>query len=238
MKILEKINGKAVSIEIFDEISESLKNEKGSLADLLDIKLRKPLVIGVVLALFSQITGINAIIYYAPEIFKSIGFGAESAFTQTIIIGLVNMIFTLVAVWLIDKTGRKSLLTWGVTGMVICLFATGICFHFHFDNGPWLLIFILGYIASFAISLGPIPWVLMSEIFPTKVRGMAMSLATLVLWIGVVAITQLTPIFLERFGGAVTFWVFMINAIIILIFTVKMIPETKGKSLEEIEKSW
>ncbi|MCE7043758.1 sugar porter family MFS transporter [Dyadobacter sp. CY312] len=238
MKILEKINGKKVSLEIFAEISESLKNEKGSLSDLLDIKLRKPLVIGVVLALFSQITGINAIIYYAPEIFKSIGFGAESAFTQTIIIGLVNMIFTLVAVWLIDITGRKSLLIWGVAGMVICLFATGICFHFHFDQGPWLLIFILGYIASFAISLGPIPWVLMSEIFPTKIRGMAMSLATLVLWIGVVAITQLTPIFLETLGGAVTFWIFMINSIIILVFTIKMIPETKGKTLEEIEKTW
>lgn len=238
MKILEKINGKKVSLEIFAEITESLKNEKGSLSDLLDIKLRKPLVIGIVLALFSQITGINAIIYYAPEIFKSIGFGAESAFTQTIIIGLVNMIFTLVAIWLIDKTGRKRLLIWGVTGMVICLFATGLCFYFHFDQGPWLLIFILGYIASFAVSLGPIPWVLMSEIFPTKIRGVAMSLATLVLWIGVVAITQLTPFFLKTFGGAVTFWIFMINAIIILIFTVKMIPETKGKTLEEIEKTW
>lgn len=238
MKILEKINGKKVSLEIFAEITESLKNDKGSLSDLLDIKLRKPLVIGIVLALFSQITGINAIIYYAPEIFKSIGFGAESAFTQTIIIGLVNMIFTLVAIWLIDKTGRKRLLIWGVTGMVICLFATGLCFYLHFDQGPWLLIFILGYIASFAVSLGPIPWVLMSEIFPTKIRGMAMSLATLVLWIGVVAITQLTPFFLKTFGGAVTFWIFMINAIIILIFTVKMIPETKGKTLEEIEKTW
>ncbi len=238
MKILEKINGKKVSLEIFAEITESLKNDKGSLSDLLDTKLRKPLVIGIVLALFSQITGINAIIYYAPEIFKSIGFGAESAFTQTIIIGLVNMIFTLVAIWLIDKTGRKRLLIWGVTGMVICLFATGLCFYFHFDQGPWLLIFILGYIASFAVSLGPIPWVLMSEIFPTKIRGMAMSLATLVLWIGVVAITQLTPFFLKTFGGAVTFWIFMINAIIILIFTVKMIPETKGKTLEEIEKTW
>jgi SP family arabinose:H+ symporter-like MFS transporter len=237
-KILEKINGKAVALEIFKEISDSLKTEKGNLSDLLDIKLRKPLLIGVVLALFSQITGINAIIYYAPEIFKSIGFGAESAFTQTIIIGLVNMIFTLVAIWLIDKTGRRSLLIWGVNGMVICLFATGICFYFHFDQGPWLLIFILGYIASFAISLGPIPWVLMSEIFPTKIRGIAMSLATLVLWIGVVAITQLTPIFLEKFGGAFTFWLFMVNAIIILVFTIKTIPETKNKSLEEIEKSW
>nr|WP_295922971.1 sugar porter family MFS transporter [uncultured Dyadobacter sp.] len=237
-QILERINGKVVSLEIFREITDSMRDEKGSLKDLMDTKLRKPLLIGVVLALFSQITGINAVIYYAPEIFKSIGFGAESAFTQTIIIGLVNMIFTLVAIWLIDRAGRRSLLIWGVAGMVVCLFATGICFHFHFDQGPWLLIFILGYIASFAVSLGPIPWVLMSEIFPTKIRGIAMSLATLVLWIGVVVITQLTPFFLERFGGATTFWIFMVNAVIIWIFTLRNIPETKNRSLEEIERSW
>ncbi|MCF0041474.1 sugar porter family MFS transporter [Dyadobacter fanqingshengii] len=237
-KILEKINGKAVAQEIFTEISASLRDEKGRLSDLVDKKLRKPLLIGVVLALFSQITGINAVIYYAPEIFKSIGFGAESAFTQTIIIGVVNMLFTLVAIWLIDRAGRRSLLIWGVAGMIICLFATGICFHFHFDKGPWVLIFILGYIASFAVSLGPIPWVLMSEIFPTKIRGIAMSLATLVLWIGVVAITQLTPYFLGTFGGATTFWIFMVNAVIIWIFTIKKIPETKNRTLEEIERSW
>ncbi|TLV03918.1 sugar porter family MFS transporter [Dyadobacter luticola] len=237
-RILEKINGKPAAEEIYAEIAESLHDEKGSLKDLLDQKLRKPLLIGVILSLFSQITGINAVIYYAPEIFKSIGFGAESAFMQTIIIGVVNLLFTLVAIWLIDRAGRRSLLIWGVAGMVICLFATGICFYFNFKNGPWLLIFILGYIASFAVSLGPIPWVMMSEIFPTKIRGIAMSLATLVLWIGVVAITQLTPYFLKNFGGAVTFWIFMVNAVIIWIFTFKNIPETKGRTLEEIEKSW
>ncbi|QRR01326.1 sugar porter family MFS transporter [Dyadobacter sandarakinus] len=237
-KILEKINGSAVSLKVYAEISESLHDEKGGWRDLMDQKLRKPLLIGVVLALFSQITGINAVIYYAPEIFKSIGFGAESAFTQTIIIGLVNLLFTCLAIWLIDRAGRRSLLIWGVAVMVICLFATGICFHFHVDQGPWLLIFILGYIAGFAVSLGPIPWVLMSEIFPTRIRGIAMSLATLVLWVGVVVITQLTPYFLETFGGASTFWIFMVNAVIIWIFTFKKIPETKNRTLEEIERSW
>lgn len=237
-QILEKINGEEGAQKIFREIADSLRDETGSLKDLTEKKLRKPMLIGIVLALFSQITGINAVIYYAPEIFKSIGFGAESAFTQTIIIGLVNMLFTLVAIWLIDKAGRRSLLIWGIAGMIACLFATGICFYFHFDNGPWLLIFILGYIASFAVSLGPIPWVLMSEIFPTRIRGIAMSLATLVLWLGVVAITQLTPYFLKTFGGAVTFWIFMVNAILIWIFTLKNIPETKNRTLEEIERSW
>ncbi len=238
LSILEKINGKDQAKVIFNEIAESLKHEKGTLSELLALQWRKPLIIGIVLALFSQITGINAIIYYAPEIFKSIGFGVESAFTQTIIIGTINLLFTLVAVWLMDKTGRRKLLIGGISGMIICLFATGLCFYFKVSEGPWLLLFILGYIASFAVALGPIPWVLMSEIFPTRIRGLAMSLGTLVLWIGVVAITQLTPVLLENLGGAFTFWIFMINSVIILVFTIKMIPETKGRTLEEIEKSW
>lgn len=196
------------------------------------------MVVGIVLALFSQITGINAIIYYAPEIFKSIGFATDSAFTQTLLIGLINTLFTFVALWLIDKAGRRVLLLWGVSGMVVCLLAVGICFYFQLTEGPWLLIFILGFIACFASSLGPIPWVIISEIFPTKTRGIAMSCCTVVLWIGVVLVTQLTPMLLEGMGGAFTFWLFGINAIVLLIFTWKMVPETKLRTLEEIEQSW
>src|SRR5690606_37354333 len=178
-----------------------------------------------------------AIIYYAPEIFKSIGIGVESAFFQTILIGVINTIFTFVAIWLIDKAGRRKLLLWGVSGMIICLLGTALCFQYEVQ-GPWLLIFILGFIASFATSLGPIPWVLISEIFPTKTRGVAMSFCTLVLWIGVILITQLTPMSLENFGGATTFYIFLGNAIFLLIFTWLFIPETKQRSLEEIEMSW
>ena len=196
------------------------------------------LIVGVVLALFSQITGINAIIYFAPEIFKSIGMGVESAFFQTILIGVINTIFTFVAIWLIDQSGRRKLLLWGVSGMVLCLLGTGVCFHYEYFQGPWLLLFILGFIASFASSLGPIPWVLISEIFPTKTRGVAMSFCTLVLWVGVILITQLTPMALENLGGATTFFIFMGNAVFLLIFTWFFIPETKQRSLEEIEKSW
>ena len=236
--ILEKVNGTVRAKQVLEEIKLALTLESGTIRELFKPGLRVALIVGVVLALFSQITGINAIIYYAPEIFKSVGFATDSAFTQTIFIGLVNTLFTFVALWLIDKAGRKTLLLWGVSGMVICLFAVGICFHFNFSDGPWLLIFILGFIACFATSLGPIPWVIISEIFPTKIRGVAMSFCTVVLWIGVVLITQLTPIFLQNIGGAFTFWVFMVNAIILLVFTHKMIPETKQRTLEEIEQSW
>ena len=235
---LEKVNGKEKAREIMDEIKSALSHETGSVAELFSPGMRMALIVGVVLALFSQITGINAIIYYAPEIFKSIGFGSESAFLQTVLIGSINTLFTFVAIWLIDRAGRKTLLLWGVTGMAICLLGIGLCFYYNLTQGPWLLIFILGYMASFASSLGPIPWVLISEIYPTKTRGIAMSFCTLVLWIGVLFITQFTPMLLENIGGAFTFWIFLLNAIILVIFIWKRVPETKQRTLEEIEQSW
>jgi len=238
LDILEKASGKDNARIILNEINDTLTQETGTIKELFKPGLRMAMVIGVFLALFSQITGINAIIYYAPEIFKSAGFGAESALTQTVIIGLINTLFTFVAIWLIDKAGRKTLLLWGVSGMIVCLLAVGAYYYYHISGGPWLLIAILGYIASFASALGPIPWVLISEIFPTRTRGVAMSFATVILWVGVLLITQLTPVLLENLGGAFTFWIFMINAIILLIFTWKKIPETRQRTLEEIEKSW
>jgi SP family arabinose:H+ symporter-like MFS transporter len=236
--IIEKINGQNKSAELLNEIQDSFKEEKGSILVLFTSGLRMAIVVGMFLAFFSQITGINAIIYYAPEIFKNIGFGADSAMFQTVIIGTVNTVFTFVAIAFIDKYGRRILLLWGISGMIICLGGVGLMFHIELSSGPWLLLFILGFIASFAMSLGPIPWVLISEIFPTKFRGVAMSISILMVWIGVVLITQLTPILLEGIGGAFTFWIFMFNAIILIIFTYNMIPETKGKTLEEIAKMW
>lgn len=235
---LEKVNGTEEGRNVLNEIRESLGQEVGTLSDLFSKRLKPALLIGIILALFSQITGINAIIYYAPEIFKSVGFASESALLQTVLIGAINTLFTFVALWLIDKAGRKTLLQWGVAGMVICLLAVGVCFQFNLTSGPWLIIFILGYIACFASSLGPIPWVLIAEIFPTKTRGIAMSFCTVVLWVGVLAITQFTPWLLKNTGGAFTFWIFMLNAIFLLWFVWKRVPETKQRTLEEIEQSW
>jgi SP family arabinose:H+ symporter-like MFS transporter len=235
---LEKVNGKEKAREIADEIQSALSQENGTVGELFSPGLRMALIAGVVLALFSQITGINAIIYYAPEIFKSIGFGPESAFLQTVLIGVINTVFTFVAIWLIDRAGRKTLLMWGVGGMVVCLLGIALCFQYSITQGPWLLLFILAYIACFASSLGPIPWVLISEIYPTKTRGLAMSFCTLVLWIGVVFITQFTPVLLREMGGAGTFGIFMVNAVILFVFVWYKIPETKQRTLEEIEQSW
>ncbi len=236
--ILNKINRPEETTKIIQEINQTINQDSGSVRDLFSIRYRLALFIGIILALFSQITGINAIIYYAPEIFKSVGFGTDSAMMQTVIIGFTNTIFTFVAINYIDKLGRRKLLLWGVTGMMVCLFGVGAVYYFELINGPLLLLFILGFIASFAMSMGPVPWVIMSEIFPSKTRGLAMSLATFVLWIGVVIITQLTPILLSTIGGAFTFWVFGINALFLLYFIYRYIPETKEKSLEEIEEFW
>jgi SP family arabinose:H+ symporter-like MFS transporter len=235
---LEKVNGKAKAKEIADEIKLALTQETGTIAELFRPGMRMALFVGIFLALFSQITGINAIIYYAPEIFKSIGFGPESAFLQTVLIGVINTVFTFVAIGFIDRVGRKTLLLWGVAGMAICLMGIGLCFHYNLTQGPWLLLFIFAYMACFASSLGPIPWVLISEIYPTKTRGIAMSFCTLVLWIGVVFITQFTPMLLEKVGGSVTFWIFCVNAVILFFFVWHKVPETKQRTLEEIEQSW
>ncbi|OUU03274.1 MAG: arabinose-proton symporter [Flammeovirgaceae bacterium TMED32] len=238
LKILNKINRTEEIHQILEEIKETVNEEKGSFLDLFKPGIRKAMVVGCVLAFFSQVTGINAIIYYAPEIFKQVGFGSESALFQTMIIGFVNMLFTLVAIRLIDYWGRRTLLIWGLSGMVSCLLGMGMFFYFEITSGPLLLLFILGFIASFASSLGPIPWVLISEIFPTKTRGTAMSFSIVILWLGVVLITQFFPVLLSLFGGAFTFWIFMINALILLIFTLIFIPETKQKTLEEIQEIW
>jgi SP family arabinose:H+ symporter-like MFS transporter len=238
LKILQRINTPEKSEEVHREIVNALGQEKGKLSELFGKGLKRATTIGIVLAIFSQITGINAIMYYAPEILKSAGFGVSSALMQTVLIGLINSIFTFVAIKYIDKLGRKKLLLWGVAGMALSLFMIGMIYELEVQGGPFLLFFILSFVAFFATSLGPIPWVIIAEIFPTKIRGVAMSLCVMILWIGVMLISQFTPILLSDLGSSYTFWLFMVNAIVLWVFTFKLIPETSGKTLEEIELNW
>lgn len=245
MDTLERLNGKEESIAVANEIESTLNVEEGTVGELFKPGLRKAMIVGVFLALFSQITGINAIIYYAPTIFVNAGFSAHNALGQTFLIGGINLVFTFVAIGLIDRMGRKNLLLWGVGGMIICLGGTAYCFLAHVQ-GVWLVACICLYIACFAASLGPIPWVIISEIFPTKTRGVAMSIATTVLWVGTFLISFFTPIMLAAGNigktaaeaGGYTFLIFMFNAVLLWIFTKVKIPETKQKTLEEIELSW
>lgn len=236
--ILEKINGTAKAKEEFEEIQQALKAEKSSFADLFAPGLRIALFIGILLSIFSQVTGINAIMYYAPEIFKSTGDGSSSALLQTILVGVVNVLFTIVAIKYVDKAGRKKLLMIGTAGMAICLAIIGSAFFMGAVKGYLILITILIYIAFFALSLGPLTFVVIAEIFPNKSRGKAMSICLFFLWTAVYFVSQFFPIFLESIGSAYTFWLFMIMSIIAFVFVWKIVPETKGKSLEEIEKIW
>lgn len=236
--VLQKINGIRHAESELDEILSSVSAKVSPYKDLLKRHFRAPLILGVVLALFSQITGINAIIYYAPEILKTTGASTDSAFMQTFLIGVVNTVFTIVALCLVDLQGRRKLLLYGVVIMFLCLAGITICFSTNNTSGPWLLCFILGYIAAFASSLGPIPWIIMSEIFPNRSRALAMSITTLVLWLGVVVVTQWTLVLLKDFGAVWLFAIFGINTAGLLLFVWFRVPETKGMSLEEIEKLW
>ncbi|MCL1679457.1 sugar porter family MFS transporter [Elizabethkingia miricola] len=238
MTILSQINGNTAAQQELDSINESLKDEAPfSLASLKGSKLKKALITGILLAVFSQFTGINAIMYYAPEIFKSTGTGRDSAFIQTIMVGVINVAFTLIAIKYVDSWGRKKLLLSGISGMTVCLFIAGLAFHTQ-QQGYLVLIAILGYIAFFAMSLGPLTFVVIAEIFPTKSRATAMSIATFFLWLAVFLVSQTFPILIGSIGSAYTFWLYTFISILAFLFIRKSIPETKGKTLEEIEASW
>ena len=174
--------------------------------------------------------------YYAPVIFQSIGAGASSAVMQTAIIGGGNLIFTFVAISLIDRFGRKPLLIGGVTGMIVSLTSIAVAFYFRKYEGYLILFLILTYIASFSASLGPVTWVLVSEIFPNKLRSKAMSVSIVSLWLANFLLILVFPVILNRFGGATAFLIFDIMCVILLLFTIFRVPETRGKSLEELER--
>ncbi|WP_244226770.1 sugar porter family MFS transporter [Paenibacillus protaetiae] len=238
LNILLKIHGEEDARKEVLEIKESFKQENSSLKQIFSPGLRVALIVGVVLAVLQQVTGINAVLYYAPEIFQSMGTGTDSSLVQTIFIGVVNVLFTILAIWLIDKVGRKLLLLVGSGLMTICLAVIGLAFHTGHTTGPLVLVFILIYVAAFAVSLGPVVWVVLSEIFPNRIRGRATAIASMALWAADYAVSQSFPPLLDSAGPAPTFWIFGVMGVITFFFTLRVVPETKGKSLEEIETSW
>lgn len=202
---------------------------------LLDPALRLPLFIGIVLAVFQQFSGINAIIYYGPKIFEAASKdGGNSMLFQTIL-GAVNLLFTFVAIKTADKYGRKALLKWGLTGIVLSLLSCGFLFFINFTNPILVLILILIFIASFAFSLGPVTWMIINEMFPTDVRVKAVSICTLALWVANFLVGQFFPWLLEVTGAAITFWIFAACSLVNYFFSVRVVKETSGKSLEEME---
>ena len=243
MDVLNQISGPQKAQIEAKEIRSALAMESGSVAQLFKPGLRPVLIIGVVLAILQQVTGINVFLYYAPEIFKNLGAGTDIAFLQTVIVGAFNMGFTIIAIHSVDRWGRKPLMLTGSAGMGLCLAGMGLAAYYS-QTAIWVLAFVLGYISFFALSVGPVTWVILSEIYPTRIRGRALSIATFFLWTANWVISQTfpmldeNPFLVEMFNHAFSFWLYGLLCVVLFVFVWKMVPETKGKSLEEIEKEW
>ena len=245
---------KAVNIleKIYNSITEAksqLKETKSVLTSetrsewslLMKPGIFKAVIIGVCIAILGQFMGVNAVLYYGPSIFENAGLsGGDSLFYQ-VLVGLVNTLTTVLALVIIDKVGRKKLVYYGVSGMVVSLILIGMYFLFGDSLGVsslFLLIFFLFYVFCCAVSICAVVFVLLSEMYPTKVRGLAMSIAGFALWIGTYLIGQLTPWMLQNLTPAGTFFLFALMCVPYMLIVWKLVPETTGKSLEEIERYW
>jgi SP family xylose:H+ symportor-like MFS transporter len=242
--VLQQINTDEDVAQVQTEIQNSLhKEEKNQWKHLSNPIYKKVLFVGIGLSVLQQLTGINAILYYAPEIFKSLGSSTDVSLLETSILGVVNLLFTLVAIWLVDKMGRKPLLYIGSIGMTIALASVGLFIYYN-AVGNWVLPFLLLFMASFSISWGPIVWVLLSEIFPNNIRSLALAISVFIQWVANFVVTQVFPSLVENqwlndnFNGAFPFYLFSIICLFSIYFIHKYIPETKNKSLEEINKLW
>ena len=235
-KIFSKIGGVEYAEQELKSIgTNTVSDEQAGFRQLLNPKYRNVLIIGIVLAVFQQWCGINVIFNYAQEIFMSAGFGISDVLMNIVITGVVNVIFTVIAMFLVDKWGRKVLLKIGAFGLTIIYAIMGSAYYFHVSGLPLLIIVILA-IACYAMTLAPVMWIVISEIFPNKVRGIAMSIATFALWSACFILTYTFPILNKGLGAAGTFWLYGIICLLGGIFVTLKVPETKGKSLEELEK--
>jgi MFS transporter, SP family, xylose:H+ symportor len=244
LAVLHKINREEDVSQVQAEIQESFQQEdKKQWKLLVNPIFKKALFVGIGLSVLQQLTGINAILYYAPEIFKSLGSSTDVSLLETSILGVVNLIFTLLAIRWVDKMGRKPLLFIGSFGMTTALLAVGLFIHFN-ALGNWVLPFLLLFMASFSISWGPIVWVLLSEIFPSKIRSLALAISVFIQWVANFVVTQVFPSLVENewlkthFNGAFPFYLFALICLVSLLFVWKNVPETKNKSLEQMEDLW
>jgi MFS transporter, SP family, arabinose:H+ symporter len=219
------------------QIETAIAAEAGTVSELFRPGLRRALIVGVALAVLQQFAGINAIMYYAPRIFEKSGAVASSAFAQTILVGLINLIFTLIGMTLVDRAGRKALLVAGAIGMTVTLALVGAAFAAGY-SGALLVIPILAFVACFAATTGIVTWVIISEIFPTRLRGRAMSMAIVALWAACYLVSQTFPMLLGTIGAAATFFSYSAMNVVTVCFVWLFVPETQGRTLETIESSW
>ncbi|MGC1660841.1 MAG: sugar porter family MFS transporter [Candidatus Acidiferrales bacterium] len=236
IEVLEKVNDRATARREAGEIEESLREEGGKFSELFTT-FRKPLLLGILLAGLQQISGITPVFSFLPSIFKAAGTATSSAFSQTVLVSLINLTFTFVALWLVDRAGRKTLILAGTAVQFISFVLVGWLFHVH-GSGLVVLIFVMSFVAGHAAGNGVACWVIISEIYPNKVRGRGMSIATTMLWIVGYAGNQMFPVMMRDMGPAGTFWSFASGALLTIVCVWLLIPETKGKSLEDITRFW
>ena len=236
--ILYTVRPKPAADKELSDIENAKSRTKNISLSLLHPSIRIPLIIGIVLAVLQQFSGINAIIYYGPNIFQSAGLDSSNALMFQVIIGTVNFLSTIIAIAYADKYGRKFLLKTGLTGIIISLVLCGFLFYTNNTQGILLLVLMMIYIICFAFSIGPVTWIIINEIFPTHVRVKAVTVCTMALWIAVWLVGQFFPWLLEKVGPAFTFWAFAFFSLINLIFSLTVVKETKGKTLEEMDTAF
>ena len=236
LSILTKIGGASFAASEQASIEETLRSEEGSsdFALFRQKGFRKILILGIVIAVFQQWCGINVIFNYAQEIFSKAGYGVSDILFNIVITGSVNLIFTFVGMFTVDWLGRKALMLLGAGGLAGAFIITGAMYFFQFQGLP-LLIMVVSIIGCFAMTLGPVTWVVLSEIFPNRIRGAAMSVATFALWAACFVLTYTFPLLNKLLNASGTFWLYGIICVMGFFYIWKKLPETKGKSLEEIE---
>ncbi|HEY9046847.1 MAG TPA: sugar porter family MFS transporter [Ohtaekwangia sp.] len=234
--VLAKISGEADVDKQINAIQQVSQREvKGKLSDLVKPGITFLVALGITIAIFQQISGANAIFFYAPIIFEKAGMNVKDQLFQQIMIGAINLIFTLVAMQLVDKLGRKKLMLGGASLMALWLFLVGLCYYFNLFQGYILTFFVLAFIATYATTLAPVTWVLISEIFPTRIRGIAVSVATCMLWVACFALAYGFPILIEWLDAPQTFFLFSGICLLYFFILLRYVPETKGKTLEQFE---
>ncbi len=236
--ILKKVAGEKEAREEITTIQQSFNTVSPGLKILLQPGYRKALLIGMLLPFLGQFSGINAIIYYGPRILNQSGLTLSSSLDGQVTIGIINVLSTFLAIRYVDKLGRRPLLIFGTTGIIIALVITAILFYLQVTAGYAVIVAILFFIFCYAFSLGPVQWVIMSEIYPNQIRAKAMTVATMSLWIAAAIVAQIFPWMLETIGAEGAFLFFAACSVCTIILTIKTIPETKNKSLEEIEAFW
>ncbi len=238
-KVLTAINGEEEATTILNDIKGSVVQSSGKLLSFGWVII----IIGIVLSIFQQFVGINVVLYYAPEIFKKMDMSTNASLFFTIIVGIANFLFTIIAIKTVDKYGRKPLMIIGALGMSIAMFALGFVF-FTEATGYLALTCMMLYVACFALSWGPVTWVLLSEIFPNKIRGRAMAIAVAAQWIANYVVSLTFPMMddntylTEQFNHGFAYWIYGIMSLLAMVFVIKLVPETKGKTLEEMEALW